>query len=81
MNKFTREGKENARVDLFFASLIDRFHTAMFEVDHDDPKTPKADVFALFNRAWVKFAEEHNKKVKKVGADPNAFYDYAIKQD
>jgi hypothetical protein len=78
--KFKRD-KENDRVDLFFNSLLERFHQAMFGVDHDDPKTPKVDVFSLFNRAWVHFAENHNKKAKKVGADPEAFYNYAIKRD
>jgi hypothetical protein len=81
MNKFSRASKENARVDLFFASLISRFHQALFNIDYDDPMTPKADVFSIFNRAWVHFATEHNKKVKHIGADPNAFYDYAIKRD
>lgn len=79
--KIHRTQKESEKVDLFFASLINRFNCAMFEVDHDHPDTPKADIFSLFNRAWVTFATEHNKKAKKNGADPNAFYDYAIKRD
>jgi hypothetical protein len=81
MNKFTRASKENNKADLFFASLIDRFHTAMFAIDHDDPKTPNVDLFSMFNRAWVHFATEHNKKAKHQGVNPDAFYDYAIKRD
>jgi hypothetical protein len=80
-NKYSRKSKETEKVDLFFASVINRFHYVLFEVDHDDPKTPNADIFSLFNRAWVTFATEWNKKAKKVGADPKAFEDYAIKRD
>lgn len=80
-NKYSRRSKENEKVDLFFASIVSRFHQSMFGVDHDDPKTPKADIFQLFNRAWVKFAEDWNKKAKKVAADRDAFYNYAIKRD
>jgi hypothetical protein len=80
-NKYSRKSKETEKVDLFFASVINRFHYVLFEVDHDDPKTPNADIFSLFNRAWVNFATEWNKKAKKIGADPKAFEDYAIKRD
>lgn len=80
-NTYSRKSRENERVDLFFASLINRFHQAMFGVDHDDPRTPKADIFSLFNRSWVTFAEAHNRKAKKIGADKDAFYNYAIKRD
>ena len=80
-NQFTRKNKENEQVDLFFASLINRFHQAMFTVDYDDPKIPNVDVFGIFNRAWVTFAEAHNDKAKQIAADKDAFYNYAIKQD
>lgn len=79
--KYSRRSKENEKVDLFFASLINRFHQALFMVDYDDPKTPNADVFQIFNRAWVTFCTNWNKKAKKVGADKEAFYNYAIKRD
>jgi hypothetical protein len=81
MNPYSRKSKEAEKVDLFFASLINRFHQVMFGVDHDDPNTPNVDVFSLFNRAWVTFATEWNKKAKKIGADSKAFEDYAIKRD
>lgn len=81
MTSYSCRSKESEKVDLFFASLISRFHQAMFGVDHDSPDTPNVDVFSVFNRAWVTFCENWNKKAKKVGADKNAFYDYAIKRD
>ena len=81
VNKYSRKSKESDSVDLRFASIVNRFHQAMFEVDHDDPKTPNVDVFSIFNRAWVSFANEWNKKAKKIQANPKAFEDYAIKRD
>jgi hypothetical protein len=80
-NPYSRKSKEAEKVDLFFASIVNRFHQAMFGVDHDDPKTPNVDIFSLFNRAWVHFATEWNKKAKKTGANVKAFEDYAINQD
>lgn len=80
-NKHCRRSKENDTVDLYFASIVNRFHQILFDVDHDDPRTPKVDIFQLSNRAWVTFAENWNKKAKKVFVDKNAFYDYAIKRD
>jgi hypothetical protein len=80
-NTYTRKAKEEEKVDLYFASIVNKFHHAMFGVDHDDPRTPKVDVFEIFNRSWVKFATEWNKKAKKIGADKDAFYNYAIKRD
>jgi hypothetical protein len=78
---YSRKSKENERVDLQFASLVDKFHKAMFTVDHDDPRTPKVDIFSMFNRSWVTFATNWNKQCKKITADPKAFYNYAIKRD
>jgi hypothetical protein len=78
---YTRKQKEAGNADLFFASLINRFHQAMFGVDHDDPRTPNVNVFEIFNRAWVTFADAHNSKAKKIGVDRDAFYNYAIKRD
>lgn len=80
-NPYSRKSKEAERVDLYYASIIDKFHKAMFAVDHDDPNTPNVDVFAIFNRGWITFATEWNKKAKKTGANPKAFEEYAIKQD
>jgi hypothetical protein len=81
MSRFHKKEREHNNADLFFASLIQRFHQALFGVDHDDPKTPKVNVFEIFNKAWISYCEEHNKKAKKVAVDPEAFYNYAIKQD
>jgi hypothetical protein len=80
-NKYSRKSKENEKVDLYFASLINRFHQFMFEVDHDDPRTPNADIFQMSNLAWITFAERWNKQAKKVFVDKDAFYNYAIKRD
>jgi hypothetical protein len=79
--KLHRKQKESEKVDLFYASLISRFHQVMFGVDHDDPNTPNADIFSLFNKAWIGFCEDYNKKCKHHAANPQAFYDYAIKRD
>lgn len=80
-NPYSRKSKEAESVDLFFASIINRFHEVLFMVDYDDPKTPNVDVFAIFDRAWVSFCTDWNKKAKKTGANPKAFFDYAIKRD
>lgn len=72
---------ESDRVDTFFASLLDRFHKALFGLDHDHPDTPKADFFIIFNKAWLNFCERHNEKAKHYKANKEAFYDYAIKKD
>jgi hypothetical protein len=79
--KLHRKQKESEKVDLFYASLISRFHQAMFGVDHDDPKTPNVEIFSIFNRAWLQFCEDYNKKCKHYKANTQAFYDYAIKQE
>jgi hypothetical protein len=81
MSKHHKKSKENESVDLFFASIIHRFHQALFTVDYDDPKTPNVNVFEIFNRAWIAYAEGWNKKSKKVKANPQAFYDYAINRE
>lgn len=80
-NKYSRVSKENEKADLFFASIIDGFHRAMFTVDHDDPRVPNIDIFQMFNRRWIMFCSEWNKKAKKVFVDKDAFYNYAIKRD
>jgi hypothetical protein len=77
----TRKEREEEVADIFFASVVARFHQCLFSVDFDDPKTPNANVFEIFNKAWKTFAKEHNKKAKKIGANVNAFEEYAINQD
>lgn len=50
----------------------------MFSVDHDDPKTPDIKLFEMFNRSWVTFATNWNKKAKRTYADPDLFYNYSM---
>lgn len=80
-NKYTRKSKEEGRTAMFYYGLLDRFHTAMFTVDYDDPKIPDVDIFNMFNKAWIAFAEGWNKKAKRIAVDPKAFYNYAINQE
>lgn len=77
-NQYSRRSKEIKNIDVFYSNLLMKFHKAMFTIDFDDPKTPNVNVFDMFNRAWVAYANDFNKKAKRVGADPDKFFNYAI---
>lgn len=81
INKYTRKSKEEDKASMFYYSLLERFHTTIFSANFDDPKMPDIDVFNLFNKAWVNFAERWNRKTKRIAVDPKAFYNYAINQE
>lgn len=80
-NLYTRKSKEKESANLFFSSLKDKFHYVLFTINFDDPKFKDADVFNLFNDRWLKFVNHYNRKAKRLYADPEAFYRYAMNRD